>query len=586
MNASFELIRPYAKKYKAELIISSILSVATALFEILPLFIIYKFINIINGNNIEFKQSISYALLIALCIIIRAVLCWYGGVHVHRTGYRIVHDMRIMLMEHMLKIPMSFFSKKNTGGLHKAFMEDAERVETLFCHNLPDIVRAAAGPVFCLVLLFAVHWQLALFALLPLPLAFLSQKRMMEECSRQVGRYHAAMERMNDGVQEYVRGLPAVKAFNQTAFSFSKFSGSIRAFRDNAVAWTKISSTWYALFGSVLNSGLVFLLVPGCWMYVHGSLGLAELTLFLMLAVGYLEPLDRLLLLAGKLAEIQEGLKRIDGMLSVAPLPASASPKLPEGSSIVFDHVSFGYGGVRLFNDVCLEVPEGRITALVGRSGAGKTTLALLAARFNDVQEGRVLLGGADVRDLAPETLMGQFSLVLQDSFLFNATLAENIRCARPGASDAEVEDAARKAHIHDFIMSLPEGYATPAGEGGTPLSGGERQRIAIARAILRDAPVVILDEPTSFADPENEVLVLSSLAELVRDKTVVVIAHHLPAIRNADQIVVLDGGRVAGAGRHEDLICQCKEYQELWASSAEDSEDSETSEVRHDDQK
>ncbi len=564
--SAFALLMGYAKPYMRPLKVVGALSAVEALLGIAPFLIMYVFITALLREPVGSGEAWGYAAAVFVSVAGKAGLRWYVGVEVHKVGYWIVYDIRSSLAEHMGMLPMSFFNKNNTGALHKAVMEDAERVETLFCHNLPDLAAALVTPVFCLIVMFVVDWRLALFAVIPFPLAVGCQALMMRECARKIEPYHNAMTEMSAGVQEYVRGMATVRAFNRTVFSFKAFYAAVTGFRTVVDDWSRTASKYYALFQTALGTGLLFVLPSGIWLLYDGGLRLPDLVLFLMLTVGYAQPLERLLSFAAKIREMEEGVRRIDVLLREPGFDTPTIPRVPEGDEVVFDHVVFGYEKEQpLFSDLSLRIQADAVTAFVGPSGAGKTTAALLIARYHDVSRGAVRIGGVDVREINPKVVMERVSLVFQDTFLFNSSLRENIRCAKPEASDAEVEEAARRAHADEFIRRLPNGYETPAGEVGTPLSGGERQRIAIARAILRNTPIVILDEATAYADPETEVLIQASLAELLRGKTVIVVAHSLNTVTQCDAIVVFDAGQVVGMGRHEELLEGCDTYKAMW---------------------
>ncbi|ABB38399.1 Xenobiotic-transporting ATPase [Oleidesulfovibrio alaskensis G20] len=543
-------------------------AILDVLFELIPYFAVYSLvIHTTEGTLTEHAVAVHSG--IVLCaIILRTLSRWASAVSAHKAGYRTLYNIRIRLADHIGKLPGMYFTRQSTGNLHKIMTEDVERIENLLCHHLPDLFASIAAPLFTLAVFFAVDWRLALFALCPLLLAVLCQRILAKEAAKHMHTYHAAMGAMTDSIMEYTRGITLIKSFNRTARTFTRFTDSVHAVRDVMITWNKNASTFYALFGTSLISGIVFVLPPGIWLYSGHGLTFESLFLFLLLVSGYALPLDRLSRFASKLRQIEEGVGKIDEVLSTPPLPPSRTNLSPRSGDIQFSKVTFGYTpDAPFFQNISFTIPYGRLTALVGPSGAGKTTAAQLIARMQDVWSGSISLGGDDLRDLNQEQLFEHIAFVFQDTFLLSDSAMANIRAARPDASDAEVIHAATMAKAHEFIASLPQGYATPLGDGGVPLSGGERQRIAIARAFLKDAPIVILDEATAYTDPENEVAIQQALSTLLARKTVIVIAHRLSTITEADKIIVFDNGSVAETGKHDSLVANGGVYSRLWAA-------------------
>ncbi len=549
-------------------------SVADALLDLVPFYVMYLVVMALLEGQATPGRMAALGLAAAVAVAARALARWLAGSLAHKAGYRTLYAIRRAVAAHLGRLPMLFFSRTTSGALLKVTDKDVESIEVLLCHHLPDLCAAAALPVGTLALLFWISWSLGLAALVPLLLAVQCQVAMYRECSTRMRRFHDSLTDMNSTIVEYVQGIMDIKAFNQTVASFSRFTNSVRTFESVVKEWSRISGKYYALFGTVLGSGLLFVLPPGLVLLGRGSLGLADLVLVLMLVTGYAAPLDRLLRFTSKLREIEEAVRRIKAILEEPALPETARPRLPENHDIEFDNVVFGYdAGQPLFDGLSLRLPAATLTAFVGPSGAGKTTAAMLASRYQDVREGSIRIGGVDVRDIPVARLMDMVSFVFQDTFLLSDTVMENIRAGRADAGDAAVVDAAQKARIHDSILRLPKGYDTFVGDGGSPLSGGERQRLAIARAILRDAPIVILDEATAFADPENEALIQEGISRLLTGKTVIVIGHRLAALTEADAIAVFREGRLDGFGRHEELLETCPLYQTMWAVQAKASD-------------
>lgn len=449
-----------------------------------------------------------------------------------------------------------------------------EKVETFIAHQLPDLISAAVTTVLMIGIMFWLSPLLAVACLLPIVLGFIIQASLMAggKGRDRVRAYHEALEQINTSAVQYVRGMPAVKVFGQTVHSFRKFYGDMASYRDNCLAFTDRFQNGYIAFKTLLASLFVFILPAGILLLRRepDSQSVALLLLFfLVMAPGVSGPLYKLLMLASSTRDIGEGVRRMDDLLSRRPVPETTAPQSPQGYSIEFADVSFSYhedgkGGEAL-KHISFLAEQGKVTALVGPSGSGKSTVASLVPRFWDPGAGAIFIGGVDIRNMAIHELMDTVAFVFQETFLFYDTLYENIAVGRPGATQAEVEAAARAAQCDDFISRLPQGYQTLIGEGGVYLSGGEEQRVAVARAILRNAPVLVLDEATAFADPENEHKMQLALSELMRGKTVLVIAHRLSSIRDAGQILVLQDGEIAERGDHGALVARNGLYAGMW---------------------
>lgn len=556
----------FAHNHKNMLRQAALFSVADALLELVPYGILY-FVIIECMNPPLSLAKMAWFSFLALCsICARAFARWKAGNLAHKAGYGTLMDIRRKIAQHIGQLPMLFFSHNSSGSLLKTISEDVERIEAVLCHHIPDLCAAIAAPLLTLTLLFFLDWRLALAALLPLILAILCQLAMFRECSTRMQGFHDSLTAMNGAIVEYVQGIMDIKAFNQTVESYQRFSSSVRNFETVIKDWSKISGKYYALFGTMLGSGLLFVLPPGLMLLSKESLSMADFILFLLLVGGYAAPLDRLLRFSSKLREVEEGIRRIDAILAQAPLPDAPEGSLPQNYDITFENVSFSYEeGSPLFEKLNLHIPAGTLTAFVGPSGAGKTSAAMLISRYQDVQKGRICIGGVDIRHIPIAELLRNISFVFQDTFLFSDSVLENIRLARPDASDEDVIHAARQARAHDFITQLPQGYETQLGDGALALSGGERQRLAIARAVLRNAPIIILDEATAYADPENEALLQEGISQLLEGKTVIVIGHRLRALTEADSIAVFDQGTLRGFAPHDELLSSCSLYATMW---------------------
>lgn len=554
-----------AKQEKGKLIISSMLSVFSSALSLAPFIIIYliSFELFSPAINKEYIWSLVWFGVIA--VIFRLVSLYFSVVFSHIAAYDILYRLRRQLAKHLGTLPMGYFSNQGTGGLKKILNDDVEEIELFIAHHIPDIVSAIVLPLMTIGYLFFVDWRLALAALIPIPLAFLAQRAALSDAGDLTMKYHKIMETMNSTIIDYVRGMPVIKVFNQTIQSFTRFKKSVTDFKDLCIMWTRKSLPPHAIFTVLVTSTLFTILPFGVWFFLTGKLHISVLILFLLLGVGYSTPLLRISMYSGIIGQIVAGVDRIDSVLGQSSLPGPDTPKSPENYDIEFRDVSFSYEENNVLNQVNFKANEGCITALVGPSGAGKSTIAQLIPRFWDVQAGEILIGGVNIKQIPIEELMKITSFVFQEVFMFNDTIYENIRMGKQEAAEEEIINAAKAAQAHQFIMDLPEGYHTVIGAGGTHLSGGEKQRISVARAILKDTPIIVLDEATTFTDIENEVKMQNAISNLLKNKTVIIIAHRLSTIRRADQILLINKGKIIERGKHEALVKNDGLYKKMW---------------------
>ena len=489
----------------------------------------------------------------------------------HIAAFRLEVKLRTDLTDHLARVPLGYLLGQGSGVIAKVVQDDVKNLHAFVADSTPLLGRGVATPVVTLCLLLAIDWRLALVALGVLVVGAFAVWLCMRGKDELQRRYDAERERINGTVVEFVQAMPVVRTFDDGAASFGRYQSALDGFRASMAEWLRESGTSGKLAITVLAPmpTLLALTLAGLVLYHGGKLDFSSWAAVLLLGTGMAESMAPLMWLNFFIRKANASARRIHALMAVDELPPAIGDGAPRDASVSFEGVCFAYEGRAddALTDVGFTVPEGTVTALVGPSGAGKSTVARLIPRFWDVRRGTVRIGGVDVRDMAPETLMRNVSFVFQDTFLFHDTIAANIRMARPAASMEEVEAAARAAQAHEFIAELPQGYETRAGERGARLSGGQRQRITIARAILQDCPVVVLDEATAFADPENEAALIAALANLMKGRTVIIIAHRLSTIRDADQIVVLDYGRVVESGRHGDLAAAGGVYARLWDS-------------------
>ena len=489
----------------------------------------------------------------------------------HIAAFRTARNMRKAAMEHVLKLPLGFFAGEQSGRLRKLIDDNAGLTEDLLAHKLPDLAATAVTPAAAVVLLFVFDWRMGLLCLATMALALLSMCLMMG--GKNAGffhRYQREIERMSGEAVEYVRGIPVVKMFQQTVYSFKAFYAAIQDYSSLASQYAMSCRTGQTCFLTAINGGFA-LLIPAALLLASGGdvrLVLVNFLFYALFAPACGQMINRIMYMSEAVMEADEAVGRLDEVLNRAPMPETAAPKRPQSAAVIFDHVTFTYpgGGRPALDDVSFAVRPGQVVALVGPSGGGKTTAASLIPRFWDVDRGAVSVGGVDVREMDSGALMEQVAFVFQDTRLFKQSVLENIRAARPDASREEVLAAAKAAQCGDILEKLPNGLDTVVGAGGVYLSGGERQRIALARAILKNAPIVVLDEATAFADPENEHQIQQAFEELTRKKTVLMIAHRLSTVQDADRILVLSAGKIVEQGTHAELLSRGGVYAGMWA--------------------
>lgn len=554
-----------AGSHRFKAVTAMVLATVSAILAVVPMVCVYLIAqHIFETGNVAMERLLWLAGGAAISIVVRNGLYLVAMVCSHSCAFGVHYALRARIATHIASLPMGFFDQRSSGEIKKSMGEDVDNVELFFAHYLPDIVSAAVLPLFSLGLLLWVNPLLTVAALLPLPIAAVMHIKMNKAYHTNVGPFHDNAETMNNAIVEYVRGMQVVKAFNRTAHSFGRYKESLGKHLGIAEEWSGQVSGYASVFWTCLDIGLLFILPLAFVLYNNGQISGAELVLFLLLGPGTMEPLGRVIMIAGMLDRIEEGVVRIRKILNHTPLSTSTTPKKPADFSIQFENTYFAYRDEDVLHNVSFTLPGGTVTGLIGPSGAGKSTIARLAARFWDVRQGRILIGGVNIKDIPTCELMKNIAFVFQDTYLMNDTIMENLRMGNPQATDEAVMAAAKGAAAHDFIMELEEGYQTRAGEGGARLSGGEKQRISIARAILKNAPILILDEITSATDPENEHHIHTALNKLIKNKTVVIIAHKLPTVMHADQLLLFENGRLRNTGRHEDMLADGL-YHSLW---------------------
>ena len=572
----FRRVLEYAGEWRKTTYGAMAFMLAGIVLSIVPYWFIYELISrLLLGESMNFGFVGLRVGAIAVCGVLYGALYVHGLSLSHKAAYHTLENLRFSLQGKLEKQPLGVIQELGVGTVKNLFVDDIESIELLLAHALPEGFSNLAVPALIFIAMFFADWKLALLSLASLPLGLLAMGVMYKAGTSKMGAYYAAAQKMNNTIVEYINGMEVVKVFNRDGESYRRFEGDVRAYRDFTLDWYKICWPWMALYNSILPCVVLLTLPLGTLFVLRGWSQVSDLALVLCMSAGIGVPLLRAVSFMGSLPQVDYKIKALEDTLASPPLKQRSEPFSGVNRDIDFEDVCFSYehgpeeaGAKEVIHGVSLHIPEGSVTALVGESGSGKSTLGKLLVHFYDVDSGTIRLGGHDIREMSLESLNDQISYVAQEQFLFNATLLENIRLGRPDATDAEVYAAAEKAQCTEFFRRLPQGADTPAGDGGKQLSGGERQRISLARAILKNAPIVVLDEATAFMDPENEGKMNEAIAGVIEGKTVIVIAHRLHSIIDADQICVLDGGRLADCGTHEALLKRCRKYQTLWAAA------------------
>lgn len=549
--------------------ISILLAVLGEMFGIVPFLMVALLADELYRGTTTIQRVLFFSGIAAICQLIKMLLTWRSSLMSHKISFTILKNIREAITDRMAKVPMGVMLETPTGTFKNLIVDNVAKLEDSMAHFMPELPSNIAAPLCSILLIFILDWRMGLASLITIPLGILFFAAMMRGYGPRMENYMRSANDMNSSLVEYVSGIQVIKAFNRSASSYGKYSKSVNYFHDSTMEWWSQCWFWNAAARAVLPSTLLGTLPVGAWLYMEGTLSLPVFLISLVVPLGFVAPLMKVSEAMEQVSMIKGNLEQVTAFLKTPELVRPSEPVSLGERTYQFEDVHFGYKETEVLHGISFQTRPGTMTAIVGPSGSGKSTIAKLMAGFWDVTSGSVRFGGQDIRQIPFEQLMGEISYVAQDNFLFDKSIRENIRMGNPSATNAEVEAAAKAANCHDFIMQLEQGYDTLAGDAGDRLSGGERQRITIARAMLKPSSVVILDEATAYADPENEALIQQAISKLVAGKTLIVVAHRLNTIRNADQILVVANGNIAGRGTQEELLRECPIYQKMWQDYA-----------------
>ena len=546
------------------------LSIVTALLgvvcSLIPYFIIIKIITALINGTAELSHCLTLCVWMALCWILRYVLHSVSTSLSHHATFQVLANTRIRLLDKLATLPLGTVLDRSSGSYKNIIVERVDSIETTLAHLLPEMTSNIVGAAAVLILLFVLDWRMGLSMLIVVPLGILCFMSMFSGYNEKFQRTVTSTKALNDTAVEYIGGIEVIKAFGQSKTSYAKFVSAAKEGADCFIDWMRGSLFGQVAGMAIFPSTLLGILPVGCLLYMRGSLSAETFLTVIVLSFGVMQPLITAFSYTDDIAQVTTIVGEVADVLSGEDMrrPEKAE-KLPADNSIELKNVRFAYHDKEVLHGINLKIKPGTVNALVGPSGSGKSTIARLVASLWDVKDGSIELGGVDIRTLPLKDCTSRIAYVSQDNYLFDLSVMDNIRMGKKGASDEEVMAAAEKCGCHEFIMGLENGYQTVCGSSGGHLSGGERQRISIARAMLKDAPIVILDEATSYTDPENEAVIQSALAKLVQGKTVLVIAHRLSTIADADQIIVVNHGEIEAAGTQEELLKSCPLYKTMW---------------------
>ena len=564
-KTALQYLLELAKPCKRLLATSVIFAVLGAAAGIVPYLAVSRLIIRICARDYTLQAIFVTALIALAGYLGQLCLSTLSTIRYHRAAFTVLRNIRMQLTAKLSRVPMGFILDTPSGKFKTMLADTVEKLELPLAHIIPELTANLLIPFLMLVYFFYLDWRLALTAFATFPLGLICYMGMMKDYEKRYAKVLTASKNMDAATVEYIGGIEVIKAFNQSTVSYRKYTEAIAENENAKAEWFKKTNPYYAAGIAIAPSSLLGVLPLGCWFFIHGSISAGSFISCIILSLGLIAPLIQALRYTDSLAMVDSTVKEIAKLLEAEEMnrPKNAVPI--KENTIAFSHVSFAYSDTEVLHDISFQAVPNGMTAFVGPSGSGKSTIARLIASFWEASNGSVMIGGCDVRNIPLSQVMERVSYVSQDNYLFHLSIRENIRIGKPDSTDAEIEQAAKKASYHDFIKALPQGYDTVAGDGGNNLSGGEKQRIAIARAILKDSPIIVLDEATAFTDPENEAVIQRSIGELVAGKTLIVIAHRLSTITMADKIIVMNHGRIEAEGAHQSLLESCELYRTLW---------------------
>ncbi|BAY84421.1 ABC transporter HlyB/MsbA family protein [Calothrix parasitica NIES-267] len=557
-----------AAQRKSLFIRGIVLQVISSIFAAAPYFFVYIILKELFEKSIDIERALLLTGATALCLVLQGIFLYLANSLTFVNGTQMIGDLRLQLGDGIRKLPMGFFNSRQVGDLNVLMTDDMCKIEDVPSVVYPKIVSALATPIFIAVFLFLIDWRLALATIAGFPIAiaiYFSSQKLLNKLTKLQKK---SLVEANSRMIEYIQGLPVLKAFNQTGARFEKLENALDSYKQANLNLVNQLATPSIAFSGFLELGFVVIIIVGTYTIFGGEITTSTFLLFLVVGLRFYEPLSGLFELSGMTRMMDVALERVIDILKEPQLPEPTESHQLSSFDIEFKNVDFSYEEFNVLQSINFQVPQNTVTALVGPSGSGKTTITNLIARFWEVDKGEILIGGVNIKNIKIDELLSKISIVFQDVYLFNDTILNNIKFGKPDSTFEEVISATQAAQCHEFITNLPDGYETVIGEGGTSLSGGEKQRVSIARAILKDAPIILLDEATASVDPENEILIQKAINSLVESRTLIIIAHRLSTITSVDQIIVIDNGKVIEKGKHEELTRNTDGlYNRLWNS-------------------
>ena len=565
-RSAFSWILEWAGQKRSAYVWSVVLAAGNVIFKVIPYFMIADVVKMFLDSNREFEAYLVKAVWIALSFILAELLHSLSTALSHKATFTVLANIRKTCCEKLARVPLGYVKDTSSGTFKNILVERIDSIETTLAHIVPEFTSNLLAPVIILIYFFLTDWRLALWSLVPVVVGFLSYFGMMLDYKPSFERTVQTTKNLNDAAVEYIDGIEVIKAFGKTESSYAKFTKAAMAYADSFISWMKRCSIFHALMMVVTPYTLLTVLPFGAHYVENGTLTIPDFIMCIILSLGIVGPLITVGSYTDDLGKIGVIVGEVVGILEQPELKRPAkSTAVPKDNSVTLTDVKFGYHDKEILHGVTMELKAGTVNAIVGPSGSGKSTIAKLIASLWDVNSGSIKIGGTDIKQLSLTDFNKKIAYVAQDNYLFNESVRENIRQGNPDATDEQVIEVTKKSGCYDFIMQLQNGFDTIVGGAGGHLSGGERQRISIARAMLKDAPIVILDEATAYTDPENEAILQNSIAKLVAGKTLIVIAHRLSTVKDSDQIFVINEGNVEAHGTHEELLASCPLYKEMW---------------------